>query len=266
MVRKRNYPITAETNTPASTYARLEQAYIWAYAQADKFDDLNRALVQHYVARSSRAAASFLRTRSTDPALAERADRFADSAAELDNLSTAARLGKYLYKLLPGGLVVAGGLAAITFFLAMLSNFNKSGEDIGAQLFGLALSGGLIIAVIRGAAYAAQGAAAASKFLGKALQDALESNREAKQILAALAAPENALFAPVPLPSQAKAGRFVVNVTGPILGAALAILVAIPVALGAATLAGIISGVDKGAKESGPFQNYTFPTYTAPDE
>lgn len=254
-------------NAPApSTYPHLEQAYKAAYAEADKFDDLNRALVEHYVARSSKAAAGFLRRRGPDDGMAKKAEDFAGFAAEQDRLSALARLGKFIYKILPGGIIVAAGLAAVTFFLTLLAELNQGGESVGAGVAGLAVSGGFVFFVARALFYAVQGAVSGGKILAEALGNTIRSNQQARGTLAKLAEPERAMFGPAGLPSQAQAGRVIVNGSGPLLATLLALAIAIPVALGAAALAGVISGVSENV-DTNPYElpDYTVPDYTTPE-
>jgi hypothetical protein len=250
-------------DSQAEAYARLEDAYRAAYAKADGLDDLNQALVRHYIARSSRAVANFLRTRSGDLALAGKAGSFAASAADQDTLSAAQRFGKYLYKLLPAGALGAIALGAVTFFLTVLSDFNQGGQQVGAQVAGLVVSGGMVAIFARAAYLVFTGATAAGRFVVEALQDAASSNREPKRVLAELAGPEAAVFGPAAVPLQANVGRAVVHASGPLLATVLALVIAVPVALAASALAGAVSGF-QNAPQYSPLDD--LPPVTTPSE
>lgn len=241
-------------NTPTkdltSSFLELEEAYKQAYAEAQVFDELNRLLVHHYIAKSSRAAADALRLRANDPALADQARAFADSAAREDTLTAGTQIAKYLYKFLPAGILITASAAVGAFFLTLLGDFHAGGQEAGAQLVKLFFSGALVFGAFQVLVAIGRGAADALGEIAEDVKRAFASNRDAKRVIASLSVPEARVFGVGQAPRQARSGRLVVNAAGPAVGTVLAVLVAIPIALAASGLAGLVSGIEEGARQT----------------
>ena len=142
--------------------------------------------------------------------------------------------------------------------MKLFQDANASGQQIGGKLAaGVAISSGVVYIAFRSLAAVAQ----LAKSAGKAVEEAFDSNREAKGVLRKLSGPEARVFGPGPLPSRAKSGRAVVNATGPLAGIALAIVIAIPVAIGVYTLAGTATGFEETKQSESGVPGFTTPEF-----
>ena len=246
-----------------AAYRTLVAAYHKAYSQAEQVGDLNRALIFNYIATSSRAVASEIYTILQEPELAQEADDFAKAAEEKDQVRKGLGIGKFLWKLVPGSAVIAVVIAAGGFLIALVSQANHFGENLGAGFAGVALSGSVLYFIIRAGTMAAQGAAKASERLGVVIEAAFASNAGAKRVVREVGPSEAQFLGAGSGLRRAQRGRLVVDLTGPATGVALTCLIAIPLVVVAVALAGVASGYQSNQDPS-PFPSgyeYTPPTF-----
>jgi hypothetical protein len=254
---------TAAYHALAGAYHALAGAYRQAYGEAEATNDLNRALVFNYIATSSKAVVSEIHTTMQEPELAKEADGFAKAAMAKDEVRAGLGIGKFLWKLVPGSAVLAIAVALGTFLVTLLSQANSIGENVGAGLGGVALSGGAIYFIVRAAGVAAQGAAKVGEDVLEAIGDAFASNARAKRIVRGLGPAEARFLGPSHGLKRAQRGRWVVDLTGPATGLGLTVLIAIPLVLVAVAIGGAVSGYEKHDDPSPYPSGYE---YTPPSE
>src|SRR4051812_18537230 len=128
-------PVAAPGEIDAA-YGQLEAAYRGAYEEAAGLDELNRALVYHYLAGASQGAAGEVRLRGSN-VVAERAGKFAEAAAEKDDLAAGFSLAKFVVKtVLPGSALLSLGAGALAFLIHLIGDANQTGYQAGVGLAG----------------------------------------------------------------------------------------------------------------------------------
>lgn len=230
----------------STAYSALTDAYRDAYAAAEGLDTLNRELVHHVIAHSSRAAADRLVTRGDDPAVARDAEIYAAAAARDDHLTIAVVLANRLSKLLLGSTLLGGAAAFVVFFFRALEGLAATSQAAGAQVtyaeVATALgSGGVLVFLFRMAFVAAQGASAVGREVAEAVQTAFASTDPANRIVSSLGQAEQTFFGSG-IPFRLSVARFTVPATGAGGAALILIAVGIPLLIVGVAVAGALAG------------------------
>lgn len=237
-------------NARQAAFRSLEAAYAGAYAKAQNVDAANRALVHRYIATSSRAVAGEIRTSFQDPELAQEAERFADAAASKDPVRKGSAFYQFLKPLIPGGAAIGLLTAAFAVAVSLVAQVGDAGDSAGAAAGKVVLTGGVAVVLMRVLAYAAKGAVEAGKSVMELIGEAFRSNEPARRIVREIAPAEQGLLGAAA--RQAQRDRWLVDLTGPLAAALIAVLVAVPVALGGIFLIHALNGYGSSTPTSFP--------------
>lgn len=232
--------------TSSTSYNALRDTYREAYAAADRLDTLNRELVHHVIAHSSRAAADRLVTRGDDAAVAQDAERYAAAAARDDHLTITVVLANRVSTLLFGSTLLGLTAAAVVFIINVLGELFASSEAAGAQVtpgevMAFLGSGGLMALLARMAYVAAQGASAAGRKVAEDVREAFASTERAQNIVRSLAQAEEAFFGSA-TPFRLSLARSTVPAAGAGGAALILIAVGFPLVIVCVAIAGALSG------------------------